>query len=80
MNRTHYLFLGLFLFVLIHLPTHWTDLWRSQAAAVAAPVFCSLAPGGTRGAFQRGLDAPALRAQVDALHEWLTEDGRLHQL
>lgn len=78
MNRIHYLFLGLFLFVLIHLPTQWTDLIRSEAAAALAPAWRSLASAGSN--WQRRLDAPALQAQVDALQEWLTEERRLQEL
>lgn len=80
MKRTHYLFLGLFLFVFIHMPVRWTDLWRSQAAATLAPAWRSVAAKTPSLHSQRGLDAPALQAQVEALQEWLTEERRLQEL
>lgn len=80
MSRLHYLFLGLFLFALIHLPGRWTDLWRSQAAATLAPAWRSVLPATSRTFSRRASDTAALQAEVDALQEWLREEKRLQEL
>lgn len=80
MNRSHYLVLGLVLFALVCLPTQWTDLFRSEAAAALAPAWRLLASTAPVKFSQRGLDAPALQARINALEEWLTEEKRIQEL
>jgi len=80
MSRLHYLFLGLFLFAMIHLPGRWTDFFRSQAAAALSPAWRSVLPFAALPLAQRKLDMLALQEQVDALQEWLMEETRLKEL
>jgi cell shape-determining protein MreC len=82
MNRLPYLFLGLFLFSLLHLPYDWVNLWRSQAVATLAPTWQSILPATTTSYLgpNQNRESLFLQEQVSALQHWLTDEKRLQEL
>lgn len=80
MSRFSYLLLGLFLFVLLHLPLEWTDFWRSKAVASLSSSWRNVVPAARTKASAQSGDTSLLQEQVLALQEWLTEEKRLQEI